>query len=433
MMARVCAECGAGVTLPNAEFCARCGKPLPEEPTQDPSASTISDKAQPETRCAAEKPLTVPSGHAEEQIAAPPVPAVPVNPCPYCGFMVEVPWPERCPNCDRLLETRPLDSLPRVPWSLRITDRMAFGLSVLLSAVLVGTLLRTVDDIVARESLIRQILLPEGMLRLIPEAITVLFVWSILQVLWRSIMLITQHRYPSGQVRQDWLQTLRSGRLPGDPEVIRQLGGEQAQRSWWVSRLRRSLTHWLRTRDPSQVNAVLEQHAVLDSEAVRSNYSLVRLAIWAMPILGFIGTVIGITLAIQDFSQFLGGEVDDIDRVRTQLMQVTEGLSYAFLTTMYGLVTALIAMFVTSFAEKGEQDLLVAADRYALDQLVPALQSGSAPATQRGITDVKQRPETGPEQLSEQVDVLSDQVGDPKKELERPPRRGKKKRSQKPE
>lgn len=92
---------------------------------------------------------------------------------------------------------------------------------------------------------------------------------------------------------------------------------------------------------------------LVDDEAEKSlnSFSLPKLLIWAMPILGFIGTVVGIGLAIGNLSGFLGGDIEDIALVKNELGKIASGLSYAFDTTLLGLVTSLISMVPTTITQ----------------------------------------------------------------------------------
>jgi biopolymer transport protein ExbB/TolQ len=92
-----------------------------------------------------------------------------------------------------------------------------------------------------------------------------------------------------------------------------------------------------------------------DAIALDGSYALLRFLIWAMPILGFLGTVLGITDAIANISpeQLEKGGADG----------VTQGLTKAFDATALALALTLIAMFLNSLLEKMEQGLLERVDQ----------------------------------------------------------------------
>jgi hypothetical protein len=92
-----------------------------------------------------------------------------------------------------------------------------------------------------------------------------------------------------------------------------------------------------------------------DAISLDGTYALLRFLIWAMPILGFLGTVLGITDAIANISpeQLEKGGADG----------VTQGLTKAFDATALALALTLITMFLNSLLEKMEQGLLERVDQ----------------------------------------------------------------------
>jgi biopolymer transport protein ExbB/TolQ len=106
--------------------------------------------------------------------------------------------------------------------------------------------------------------------------------------------------------------------------------------------------------------AELDDHlrALADSDVIaqENSYSLIRFLTWAMPILGFLGTVLGITQAISGVTP----EVLEKD-----LSRVTDGLALAFDATALALAMTMGTMFLTFLVERAEQSLLEAVDRYA--------------------------------------------------------------------
>jgi biopolymer transport protein ExbB/TolQ len=97
-----------------------------------------------------------------------------------------------------------------------------------------------------------------------------------------------------------------------------------------------------------------------DSIALEGSYSLIRFITWAIPILGFLGTVLGITASIQ-------GVTPEV--LEHSLSQVTDGLALAFDATALGLGLTMLTMFLTFLVERLEQGILETVDRYADDQL----------------------------------------------------------------
>ena len=69
-----------------------------------------------------------------------------------------------------------------------------------------------------------------------------------------------------------------------------------------------------------------------------SSYILLNGLVWATPVLGFIGTVLGLSAAIGEFTQTLGVDSTDLAAIKLSLTGVTGGLATAFETTLVALV-----------------------------------------------------------------------------------------------
>jgi len=119
----------------------------------------------------------------------------------------------------------------------------------------------------------------------------------------------------------------------------------------------------------------LRYRADAAAEALSASYAFVRTITWAIPILGFLGTVIGITMALANIS--IEG-----DRLAASLGDVTVGLGVAFDTTALALSLSLVLVFATFMVERAELHVLAAVEEFAAARLTPSLTrdaSGSAP------------------------------------------------------
>ena len=154
-------------------------------------------------------------------------------------------------------------------------------------------------------------------------------------------------------------------------------------------RIRRALQHFAARRDSGQLVAQLGGQAQADADALESSYTLVRVFIWAVPILGFIGTVIGIGAAVGGFSESVGAAVD-LDVMKESIGNVTGGLGVAFDTTLIALVMSILIMFPASSLQKAEEDFLAAVEHYCDERLVVRLagdesEAGDAQLIERTI------------------------------------------------
>ncbi len=146
----------------------------------------------------------------------------------------------------------------------------------------------------------------------------------------------------------------------------------EAHRGFLVRRVRRALELFAARGKVQEVIHVLNSQAEIDQAKVESSYTMLKVMVWAMPILGFIGTVLGIGAAVNGFSDSLAG-TNELDQIRTSLGTVTSGLSVAFDTTLIALIASLLVMFPARSLQKSEEDLLTWVDSYTQEQLVPRL------------------------------------------------------------
>jgi hypothetical protein len=103
-----------------------------------------------------------------------------------------------------------------------------------------------------------------------------------------------------------------------------------------------------------------------DQELARQHqsFSFVRIIIWATPMLGFLGTVIGIAQALGNLdASELASSAD------TAMDKLLAGLYIAFDTTALALSLSIVLMFIQFFIDRLETQILDAVDRMATDQL----------------------------------------------------------------
>ena len=130
-------------------------------------------------------------------------------------------------------------------------------------------------------------------------------------------------------------------------------------------RLREALDLVVRTGSADDLEDHLKYLSDLDASRASQGYGLVRFVIWAIPIMGFLGTVIGITEAIACLSPT---QLDNISGV-------VAGLGTAFDTTAQALGLSMILMFLQFMIDKYEQRLLGRVDDAAWTALAGRFQS----------------------------------------------------------
>ena len=121
------------------------------------------------------------------------------------------------------------------------------------------------------------------------------------------------------------------------------------------------------------VGAVLESQADSDASSIDSSYTVIRSLIWTIPILGFIGTVVGLSDAIGSFSAVLSASSTDTKGIKEKLLPVVNGLSTAFETTLVALLAAVCIQLLSTWVYKREEALLDGMTDYTNEHVLSRL------------------------------------------------------------
>jgi len=139
-----------------------------------------------------------------------------------------------------------------------------------------------------------------------------------------------------------------------------------------LNRIDRALSNFKNIGQVNDVSAILRAQAENDEDLVASSYTVVNGLVWAIPVLGFIGTVLGLSLAIGRFTQTLQAG-SDLAAIRASLQGVTGGLATAFESTLVALTFTLILQLVITFQQKREMAFLDECNDYCHSHIVSKL------------------------------------------------------------
>lgn len=130
--------------------------------------------------------------------------------------------------------------------------------------------------------------------------------------------------------------------------------------------IQRVVTQFQTNQSVEQASVLLNSSLELWLHEVDLRYSMVRYVIWAIPTLGFIGTVIGISLALA-----YAGAVDLQDP--SLLAELTKRLAVAFNTTLLALVMSAVLVLAQHIIQAYEERAVNRAGQYCLDNLINRL------------------------------------------------------------
>ena len=109
-------------------------------------------------------------------------------------------------------------------------------------------------------------------------------------------------------------------------------------------------------------NAIRER-AELAGDRLDSSLSLVRYIAWAIPAIGFIGTVRGIGDALNFAEQAIHGDISS----------VTTGLGLAFNSTFVGLSMCIVLMFFLHMVQQRQEAFIIETQTYCRDKLIDTM------------------------------------------------------------
>jgi len=191
-----------------------------------------------------------------------------------------------------------------------------------------------------------------------------------------------------------------TGALPGSvPERARAIMESVVKSSpglintRWVQRIVQVCEYLQHSRSSDGLEVHLRYRADLAVEGLASSYSFVRTITWAIPILGFLGTVIGITMSLASLKF-------DPSQLADSFEQALVGLGIAFDTTALALTLSLGLVFATYIVERAEGEVLGNVEELGVCRLAPlfpmAVMKGSplVDAEQQAATHLLERTES---------------------------------------
>jgi len=155
---------------------------------------------------------------------------------------------------------------------------------------------------------------------------------------------------------------------------------KKLRNTYMVNRIRKALEFFYVRQNNPEVSQMIASQSEVDANKVAGSYALVKVFLWAIPIMGFIGTVLGISKAIGGFSQVLQSGSGDggTDSLMEGLNPVLGSMGMAFDTTLLALVFSIILAFPASALQGKEEDVVTDVDEYCIDNFLKRLNDGGA-------------------------------------------------------
>lgn len=192
------------------------------------------------------------------------------------------------------------------------------------------------------------------------EACFILLFWALASMGYKAVMLKWDLKFLS----RDFIALEEGGRIL--PVDARELGRQvealpDAERSALLPRaLLAALHRFESTRNVQDVSETVNQLCLAEGERQESELSMIRYIAWAIPSIGFIGTVRGIGQALSKAHAALEGEIGP----------VTESLGTAFNSTLIALCLSILLMFVVHQLQLQQERYVLDVQDYAEQKLI---------------------------------------------------------------
>lgn len=221
----------------------------------------------------------------------------------------------------------------------------------------------------ARETMVAKMFIERGFT---PYVMTVLFCWSAFTFLIKSSKLRMQRRALELRVvpnEHDFVLSVHTVESVLD-HIFDQV--DDPKQFVLFNRIQVALGNLRNLGRVADVDDMLRTQAEFDENSMETSYSLVRGFVWSIPVLGFVGTVMGLSKAVGGFGEVLSKTVDTA-QLAESLKLVTAGLSTAFETTLLALLFALVLQITMTFLHKHEEEFLDECSEYCQRQVVNRL------------------------------------------------------------
>ena len=162
---------------------------------------------------------------------------------------------------------------------------------------------------------------------------------------------------------------------------------------------------------PGQLMELNREGSALDQEHAAGRFTITKYILYLLPIIGFIGTVEGISKALMNISLVLP-MVKDLDAFLNNLTSVTSALQIAFDSTLLALFLSAALMLAQTLVYRRAEDLLARVDRWVVDHALPRLARDEPTALGAEFEALRRDLEAQAARSAGAIEALSARLGD---------------------
>jgi len=303
--------------------------------------------------------------------------------CPGCNGRFQIPALPDAPPAGTAASGKKSSSMQRGGWQEEDHANVHFGASLGIAAAV--TTLFLLAMLPFQGTALSDILLKRGWVN---YAEVFLFVWGfvILAMKWKK----------AKRQRQAMLLDIVPASLGAEINA-HTVGGFiehiyklplRLRDSLMVNRVRKALELFEKRNNNAEIASFLNAQSDIDANRSSGSYTLIKVFLWAIPILGFIGTVQGLSIAVGSLSTGSG----DPNQLKESINELTGGLGVAFDTTLLGLVLSMILSFPLASMQKEEEEVLTLIDAFCNEKLMAKLNDSKSDASDMLLSQAENIP-----------------------------------------
>lgn len=196
------------------------------------------------------------------------------------------------------------------------------------------------------------------------ESCIILALWGMFLLLWKSYDIHAQSYLFDVDLFQSYDDSVPDASYLS---LLYELEDDEKNTSL-VKTLISSLRHFDGTADVQHVTNIIGSSVESTAMKLESGNSLVRYLIWAIPSIGFLGTVRGISIALSEADKALQGDI----------ATMTENLGVAFNSTFVALLCSIFLMALLHLLQHLQDGQVVEIEEYCENHLVHRLGKSKA-------------------------------------------------------
>lgn len=197
------------------------------------------------------------------------------------------------------------------------------------------------------------------------EVCVILMFWGIYLIL-EKCYLIAKHRYLfnmkliADEEAQDSAQSSTMREMQAALREFEKIEDEETRNTPLIKTLSTAARRYVATEDVQNTSDAIVTGVEALAARIESGNSMIRYLIWAIPSIGFIGTVRGIGQALSQADQALAGDISGM----------TNSLGVAFNSTLVALIISILLMFLLHELQRLQDKLVVDTQAYCEEFLL---------------------------------------------------------------